>query len=121
MSFSEGLVSIASDQPTTSLQKTVSLLNYDSEIVTSAGNLSLTTSSSGSTFTSFSDRVAKQLSITNVSGYQVDVKRNSDTVYQPIPSPGVWTFRGISNANQISVRRTDVSNAQISVIGEWES
>ncbi len=120
MPFTEGTASLSTDAPTQSLQKLVSSAHdYDANVVISAGAISLTTFTTGTNWTAFEATPAKQLSVVNASGTSLDVRRNEGAALT-IPTGFGWQFRGITDASQISVRRTDQSNSPVTVVAEWE-
>lgn len=86
--------------------------------VTSATNLSVTTAATGATYTSFSSQACTALDIVNNSGTTIEYRRGGAGVAVQIPTGAARMVIGITNANQIDVRRTDTSNAQVTVTAE---
>lgn len=87
----------------------------------SGGNFSLQTNATGTTFTAFSNQACKQLTISNQSGTTIEVRQDGAGVAFQIPTGAFYTFFGITNANQLDVRRTDTSNTQVTITARWES
>jgi hypothetical protein len=93
-------------------------------LLTTAGSVShgsVTTSAAGSSFVTLSSISANQLTMINNSGKDVEVRRNGAGAAIPVFDGSFWTFRGISNADQLSLRRIDQSNVQVTVHYEVES
>jgi hypothetical protein len=86
---------------------------------TQAGNLSVQTSSSGSTWVSLSSQACVKLTISNQTGTSLEVRQDGAGVGFVMPTGLVFTFEGISNANQLSLRRVDVSNTQVTASTRW--
>jgi hypothetical protein len=87
----------------------------------SGGNISVQTATLGTNYTAFSSQVCKQLTISNQSGTVVEVRQGAAGVALQIPTGAFYTFFGITNTNQLDVRRTDVSNTQITLTARWEA
>ena len=64
--------------------------------------------------------VAKQLTLVNNSGTTISFRQDGAGVALDIPTGSSFTILGLDNANQISVRRTDTSNTQVTVGARWE-
>lgn len=82
---------------------------------------SVTTSASGSSYVALTSGVANQTTIINNSGKDIEVRRDGGGTAIPVFDGSYWTFRGITNANQLSVRRIDLNNTQVIVHYELES
>lgn len=87
-------------------------------LYTSGTILSLSTSVAGGTFVSFGSQVCTVLDIVNDTGADLEYRRGGagDTV--KIQSGTGRKVYGISNADQISLRRVDVSNTPVTVKAE---
>ena len=107
-------------QPLTNTELRASPINVFSSLprVTSVTTLSLTTNAIGTLYTSFSDHSCNVLEVINNSGVTVEYQRGGSGVAIPIPSGGSRLILGITNANQISIRRTDTTNTQVTVQAE---
>lgn len=87
----------------------------------SGGNLSLTTAVVGSNYTAFTSQVCKQLTVSNQAGVMLEVQQGGAGASLQIPSGTFYTFFGITNANQLGVRRLDTSNTPVTVTARWEA
>lgn len=88
---------------------------------TAGGHIALQTDAAGTDFVAFSSQACTQLTIVNDTGVNVEVKQGSGTIYLPVISNMAYKFEGITNANQLSVRRFDQNVAQVTVKARWES
>jgi hypothetical protein len=80
--------------------------------------LALTTAATGTNFTAFSDAACIALDIVNNTGVTIEYRRGGAGVAMQIPPDAARMVIGITNANQISVRRTDTSNTQVTIQAE---
>lgn len=85
------------------------------------GNLAVTTNSTGTTFNAFASQECKQLTVSNQTGTTIEVQQGGAGVALQIPTGAFYTFFGITNANQLGIRRTDTSNTQITITARWEA
>lgn len=90
-------------------------------IMQSAGHLSVTTSGTGSTYVAFSSQACKQLTISNDSGVSLEVQQGGSGAGFVVQDGTYYAFYGIANADQLSVRRKDVSGTQVTVSARWEA
>lgn len=89
--------------------------------LTSGGTIALQTNATGATFNTFGSQACKQLTVVNDTGTKLEFKFASETVYLPLPDGQVYTFYGIANANEVSMRRADTSNTQVTAKARWEA
>lgn len=87
----------------------------------SGGNIAVTTAATGTNYTAFASQACKQLTLSNQSGVVVEVRQGAAGVALQIPTSAFYTFFGLTNTNQLDVRRTDVSNTQITLTARWEA
>lgn len=87
----------------------------------SGGNIAVTTAATGTNFTAFASQVCKQVTLSNQSGTVVEVRQGATGVALQIPTGAFYTFFGITNANELHVRRTDLSNTQVTITARWEA
>lgn len=120
INFTIGSVPSAADGPTQSLQKLNSLLLSSFDVVQAAALISVATSGSGSTYVAFESVACKQLTILNHSGTSLEVLRDGAGVALDLPDIAYWSFRGLTNANQISLRRADHSGTTVTIKAEVE-
>lgn len=80
--------------------------------------LSLTTSTTGATFVAFGALACTSLDLVNVSAVDVEYQRGGAGATMTVPAGSSRLIQGITNANQIGVRRSDNNNAQVVVKAE---
>jgi hypothetical protein len=80
--------------------------------------MSLTTAATGSNYTAFSSQTCNSLDIVNSSSVAIEYRRGATGNAMTILSGSSRLVAGITNANQIDVRRTDLSNTQITIPAE---
>jgi hypothetical protein len=111
---------------TAEVDGTVSVDNFPATqnvlpLMASGGNLSVTTAATGTNFTAFASQACKQLTISNQSGVTIEVRQGGAGVAFRIPTAAFYTFFGITNANQLDIRRSDTSNTQVTITARWEN
>ncbi|MDY3551389.1 hypothetical protein R5W24_000465 [Gemmata sp. JC717] len=89
--------------------------------MTSGGNTFAQTAATGTNWTAFPSRALKQLTVSNQTGVTLEFQQDGAGVGLQIPTTGIYTFYGITNANQIGVRRVDTANTQVTVTARWEA
>lgn len=97
------------------------LLDNVVPMMSMAGHISVTTANPGSTWTPFTAQTCKQLTVSNQTGTTLEFRQGSRGVGFPVPTGAFYTFFGLVDASDLEVRRTDVSNTQVSVVGRWEN
>lgn len=85
------------------------------------GNISVQTAATGTNYTAFASQVCKQLTLSNQSGVTIEVRQGAEGVALQIPTGAFYTFFGITNANQLDVRRVDTQNTQVTITARWEA
>lgn len=85
---------------------------------TSSVFMSATTSATGATYVAFSSQACTIIDIDNRTTVQIEVQKDGAGVAVLIPVGTVRSFSGITNANQLAIRRVDQSNTQVSVTAE---
>jgi hypothetical protein len=80
--------------------------------------LTLTTAATGSNWTSFSSQECDAIDIVNNTGTTLEYRRSGAGYTIPIPTGSARLVIGIDNASDISVRRSDTSNTQVTVTAE---
>lgn len=86
------------------------------------GNISVATpAAGGSAFTTLPTQAAKQLTVVNVTGSQIEVRQGGGGVALPLPDGTIYTFYGITNLNQLSLRRSDGLTSSLAVACRWEA
>jgi len=84
----------------------------------SATILSLTTAATGANYTAFSSQTCQSLDIVNTSSVAIEYRRGAAGNSMIILNGSSRLVVGITNANQIDVRRVDQSNTQITIPAE---
>ena len=84
----------------------------------SATILTLTTAATGANYTAFSSQVCQSLDIVNTSSVAIEYRRGGAGNAMTILSGSSRLVVGITDANQIGVRRVDQSNTQITIPAE---
>ena len=79
---------------------------------------SVQTAANGTDFIAFPNLGAEMLDITNDTGADLEYKRNNAADSFPILAGQSRLITGITNANQVSIRRTDTAATQVKVKGE---
>jgi hypothetical protein len=87
----------------------------------SGGNGSVQTSATGATYVALTSQAAKRVTLFNNSGTALEVRQGGSGVAVPVASAATFTFEGLANANELSVRRVDVSNTQVTAVYRWEA
>lgn len=85
-----------------------------------SGNVNIETSTAGANFISFPDLPLKQFSISNDTDYTVEVQQDGSGAAYPVKAQSTESFFGITNANQLAVRRKDQVDEPLSVCGRWD-
>lgn len=80
--------------------------------------LSAQTNATGTNWTAFGSAVCTAIDITNNTGIDIEYRRNGAGTTYPIPAKTARLIIGISNANQIEIRRIDQNNNQITIYAE---
>lgn len=81
--------------------------------------LNLTTNNSdGTAFVAFADSPCNSLDVVNSSGTALEYRRNGAGLTMYMPDNSARNIPAITNANQISVRRIDVSATPVTITAE---
>lgn len=80
--------------------------------------MSLTTAATGTNYTAFSSQACNSLDIVNTSSVAIEYRRGATGNSMTILSGSSRLVTGITNANEIDVRRVDTSNTQITIPAE---
>lgn len=81
-----------------------------------SGNGSTTTAATGTNWTALPSHQTKEVSFVNLSGTSISVRYGAG-VGLSLPNGTGFTFKGVTNTNQLQVKRTDNSNTQVAV--QW--
>lgn len=80
--------------------------------------MSVTTSTTGNLPVTFADQPCKQIEIINDLSVGIEYQVNATGAFIHIPASSWRTIDGITNASQIGLRRTDLSNTSVTVTAE---
>ena len=83
------------------------------------GNISVATNATGATYNAFASQVCKNLTIVNDTATALEVQQGGSGVALPIPVGATFKFEGITNSNQLGVRRADQSATPVTVKARW--
>jgi hypothetical protein len=86
--------------------------------VTAATIMSLETSATGATYAVFGAQACTSLDLINATTVDIEYRRGGAGVALVIPRGSARLITGITNANQISIRRVDTSNTVVTVTAE---
>ena len=88
--------------------------------MSNGGFISITTSNTGTPYVPFANQVCSQLTISNDSGNPIDIQQGGAGIAFKVIPLTYMTLYGLSDANTISIRRTDTSNTQLTITARWE-
>ena len=90
--------------------------------MTSAKFIKLITNSTGTTWVSGADvSPATVVHVLNDTGADLEFRRQGDTAATfVLPDTFAWSFRGLTNSNQLQFRRADTTNTPVTAYGEVE-
>lgn len=79
--------------------------------------LNLETSATGTEFVAFADVKCHALNVLNLTGTSLTFQyvNDDDETDFVLPHGMAYAFRGLNNANQLKVKRTDESDAQVTI------
>lgn len=89
-------------------------------VFTSSGNQLITTSSSGASWITLPNQACTQYLLVNVSAVTIELRQDSSTESLLIMAGGIIPLYGLTNTNQLKVRRHDQSSSQVTFSGRWE-
>ena len=75
----------------------------------------------GTTFVVFGAQACKQLTVFNNTGVAIEVQQGGAGVSVPIQDKTFFTFFGLTNANQLGIRRVDVTAGALTVQARYEN
>ncbi|MGV3659797.1 MAG: hypothetical protein ACO1TE_06425 [Prosthecobacter sp.] len=85
--------------------------------MTAAKFIQLTTHATGTNFTAFPDTPGNVVTVVNHTGTSLTFQHvaDADEGEFVLPNGMAYAFRGLSNANQLRVKRTDESNTPVTL------
>lgn len=93
-------------------------------VMATSGNLTATTTSgsNGSTFVALPSQACTQVTVCNNTGVNIEVQQGGSGGVLTVFVGSYYTFFGLTNANQLAVRRADQSaSPTVSVQARWEA
>ena len=81
--------------------------------VTVASIDAVTTAATGTNYSTLGAGACTEVLLINLTGTQLEYRRGGAGVAMPVVSNSAVLIEGIANANEISIRRTDTSNTQV--------
>ena len=79
---------------------------------------SVITDAAGTNYTTLSTNSCYEVSLINATGTTVSVRRNATGTALPLPSGNGYAFKGLTNANQLSIIRSDLATNQVTLYYE---
>lgn len=76
---------------------------------------SVSTSGTGADFVTLADGACRAVDLANLTDAAIEYRRNGAGVAMGIPAGATRLLIGITNSNQISVRRVDLGNASVNL------
>jgi hypothetical protein len=89
-------------------------------VSSASGYGSVQTSATGASFVALSQQVAGSVTIINNTGTTLEISKDGGTTKIQLPTAASFCVNFITDANQVSVRRADTSNTQVTAYYEWE-
>jgi len=89
-------------------------------VSSASGYGSVQTANPGTNFTTLSQQVAGSVTIINNTGTTLEISKDGGTTKIQLPTAASFCVNFITDANQVSVRRADTSNTQVTAYYEWE-
>lgn len=87
-------------------------------LATSSAILSVQSSASGATWVTMTAAVCDVLRICNATGTLLEYRRGGAGAGMHVPANTTLDIYAVSNANEISFRRNDLSNTQVTLTAE---
>jgi hypothetical protein len=84
------------------------------------GNGTTQTAATGANYTALGAQRCSQLTIMNNTGTAIGVRQDGAGAEVPVFDKSYFTFYGLGDASQLSIRRVDQSNTQVTVAYRWE-
>ena len=76
------------------------------------------TSATGTVWVNLPAQECNAVNLNNATGTTIEVRYNGAGSGLPVANLTSYSFMAISNSNKLSVRRLDVSNSQVTVVGQ---
>ena len=89
--------------------------------IESSDFFAVTTNSNGTGWQTLTGIACNTVLVDNDTSYEIEIRKNTASmVAKTIEQSYVFRIEGISNSNEIDVRRVDQSATQLSMVWEWE-
>jgi hypothetical protein len=89
--------------------------------VDSSDFFSVVTPSNGTGWETLTGITCNTVLVDNDTSYEIEIRKNTgNMVAKTIEPSSIFRIEGISNSNEIDVRRVDQSTTQLSMVWEWE-
>ena len=89
--------------------------------VDSSDFFSVVTPSNGTGWETLTGITCNTVLVDNDTSYEIEIRKNTgNMVAKTIEPSSIFRIEGISNSNEIDVRRVDQSATQLSMVWEWE-
>jgi hypothetical protein len=89
--------------------------------IESSDFFTVTTNSNGTGWQTLTGIACNTVLVDNDTSYEIEIRKNTASmVAKTIEPSSVFRIEGISNSNEIDVRRVDQSTTQLSMVWEWE-
>lgn len=89
--------------------------------MSAGGHISAQTTAAGTTYAEFGAQACKQFTLVNDTGTDLQVQQGGAGAALTIFAGDKFTFFGLTNTNQLGVKRKDSATTQVTVTGRWES
>lgn len=83
-------------------------------------NANVASNATGSSWTVLSANTARQVTFGNNSGTTIEIQQDGNGPGFPIFDQNYFTFYGLTNTNQLAIRRADQSSTVVSINYRWE-
>jgi len=90
-------------------------------VSSSSGYGSAQTSATGTNYATLSQQTAGSVTIINNTGTTLEISKDGGTTKMQLPTGASFCVNFITDANQVSIRRADTSNTQVTAYYEWEA
>jgi hypothetical protein len=88
-------------------------------VSSSSAYAAIQTSATGSTFVTLPDVIAGSATFINNTGTTINVSKDGGTNFMQIPTGASFCVDFIQNTNQVSVKRADNSNTQVTIYYQY--
>jgi len=90
-------------------------------VMASGGHGTRQTAATGTNYTALTAQACKQVTLMNNTGTAIGVTVGGTGAEVPVFDQSYYTFYGLTDAGNLSIRRVDTSNTQVTVAYRWEA